>query len=138
MSTHARIGIEGEDGTIRSVYLHADGYPSEAGRELLAYHNSAEAALALVNLGYLSTLCGPELAPEGERDCDKITSYQRWRNEPGCDPDTHMGRVEWQEQTGDEWYYVYGPRGWEYKEDVGRAYRPLTVGAIARERARGN
>ena len=31
MSTRSRVGIKNEDGTITSVYVHHDGYPSGVG-----------------------------------------------------------------------------------------------------------
>lgn len=57
MSTHSYIGVIEEDGTLKYVYCHSDGYPSYLGRMLLTYYNTPELATGLVNLGDLS-MCG--------------------------------------------------------------------------------
>lgn len=54
MSTHSYIGVIEEDGTLKYVYCHSDGYPSYLGRMLLTYYNTPELATGLVNLGDLS------------------------------------------------------------------------------------
>ncbi len=54
MSTHSYIGVIEEDGTLKYVYCHSDGYPSYLGRMLLTYYNTPELATELVNLGDLS------------------------------------------------------------------------------------
>ena len=54
MSTHSYIGVIEEDGTLKYVYCHSDGYPSYIGRMLLTYYNTPELATGLVNLGDLS------------------------------------------------------------------------------------
>ena len=38
MSTRSRIGIELEDGSIKSVYHHFDGYPEGLGVKLLTHY----------------------------------------------------------------------------------------------------
>lgn len=54
MSTHSYIGVIEEDGTLKYVYCHSDGYPSYLGRMLLTYYSTPELATGLVNLGDLS------------------------------------------------------------------------------------
>lgn len=54
MSAHSYIGVIEEDGTLKYVYCHSDGYPSYLGRMLLTYYNTPELATGLVNLGDLS------------------------------------------------------------------------------------
>lgn len=56
MGTRSRIGIELEDGTIKSVYCHWDGYPSHNGKILKEHYNSAEKAHELINMGDISSL----------------------------------------------------------------------------------
>jgi len=60
MSTRSFIGILGEDGAIRAVYCHSDGYPSYVGQTLLDHYQSAAKIAGLINLGDLSCI-GPEL-----------------------------------------------------------------------------
>jgi hypothetical protein len=62
MSTHAIIGALQADGSVHSVYLHCDGYPSHCGRILAEHYSTAARVAALVKLGGLSVL-GPVLAP---------------------------------------------------------------------------
>ena len=92
MSTHSSIGVIEEDGTLKYVYCHSDGYPSYLGRMLLTYYNTPELATALVDLGSLS-MVRERLAPdEGERHTFKkpvregpkggiTTAYHRDRKE---------------------------------------------------------
>ena len=57
MSTRTRIGYEQEDGTIRSIYCHSDGYPSWTGKKLRDHYDGDEAKVVdLVNTGYISCL----------------------------------------------------------------------------------
>lgn len=65
MSTNSLIGIKTENGEIRSVYCHNDGYPSWNGTMLLQHYNTPEKVDALIDLGSISSL-NPKLAPEQE------------------------------------------------------------------------
>ena len=66
MSTQSFIGILYEEGIIKFVYCHSDGYPSYLGKMLLEHYNTPELATALVDLGSLS-MVRERLAPdEGE------------------------------------------------------------------------
>ena len=56
MSTHATIAMEYPDGTVRGVYLHNDGYVTEAGFVLYAYYRTPEVVQQLIALGHLSVL----------------------------------------------------------------------------------
>ena len=58
MSTNAIIGKLQADGTVRSVYLHHDGYFSHAGRILRTFYRTENRIDALLALGNLSGL-GP-------------------------------------------------------------------------------
>jgi hypothetical protein len=113
MGTRSRIGIEGEDGTVTSVYCHWDGYPEGVGAELLAHYNSAERAVELMKHGDLSSINGPDFAPEGAHGGGTV-AYSRWRNDD-CPPrvdasrDAYYGPDDWDI----EYLYLYGPRGWE-------------------------
>lgn len=56
MSTRCRIGIKNEDGTIRSIYCHFDGYPDGVGQTLLDSYKDAEKINKLLDLGDISCL----------------------------------------------------------------------------------
>jgi hypothetical protein len=53
MSTRSRIGIVREDGTVRSIYCHFDGYPSHHAVILKNHYNTKVAVEELLNLGDL-------------------------------------------------------------------------------------
>ena len=125
MSTRSRIGIEGEDGRVTSVYCHWDGYPEGVGKQLLLHWNSAERAVELQQHGDLSLIDGPEFAPEGATQ-GGVVAYSRWRNED-CPPRTDESRARYRQP--DDWYidyfYLYGPRGWEVARGRRGRWRPL-------------
>ena len=128
MSTRSRIGIEGEDGTVRSVYCHFDGYPTGVGAELLQYWNSAERAVALLEYGDLSSVDGPDFAPVGSRNGGTV-AYSRWRGETDVDARTDPSRADYRRE-GDfaiEYYYLYGPRGWEVDQLEGDGFQSLAA-----------
>lgn len=56
MSTRARIGVEAGDGSIKSLYLHHDGYRSHVGPILLEHYCTRDDVSALMALGDLSIL----------------------------------------------------------------------------------
>jgi hypothetical protein len=70
MATRSTISIE-ENGKIRSIYCHWDGYPTNNGAILLEHYNTSDKVNELINLGSLSFLA------ENIRPIDNgtITSY---------------------------------------------------------------
>ena len=60
MSTPASIAVEFEDGTVRSIYVHSDGFLNHHGPILEQNYNTLEKAKALIALGDLSIL-GPKI-----------------------------------------------------------------------------
>lgn len=56
MATRSRIAIENEDGTIKSIYCHNDGYLEHNGVILLKYYQDRERVEQLVALGDISSL----------------------------------------------------------------------------------
>ena len=84
MATRSRIGIELEDGTVKSVYCHWDGYVSNNGKILLEWYDRAK-TLALVELGDLSSL-GEQVEPTGPHSFESpqggvTVAYHRDRGE---------------------------------------------------------
>jgi len=55
MATRSTISIE-ENGKIRSIYCHWDGYPSNNGAILLQHYTTADKVNELIDLGSLSSL----------------------------------------------------------------------------------
>ena len=64
MATHSRIGMEQEDGSVKSIYCHFDGYPSHVGRILNESFKDHDKVKALVELGDISSL-EVEIEPTG-------------------------------------------------------------------------
>ena len=56
MSTSARIAKREDDGTVRSVYCHFDGYPSYAGKLLRHHYTDPEIVDIVMNFGNFSAL----------------------------------------------------------------------------------
>lgn len=51
MSTRANVGVLQDDGTVKVIYSHWDGYPDYLLKTLKNYYNSLEKVTALINLG---------------------------------------------------------------------------------------
>lgn len=56
MSTHALVGIEMKDGTVKNVYVHGDGYITGVGRKLHIFYQSRKTLLRVISKGSLSHL----------------------------------------------------------------------------------
>ena len=56
MSTRSMIGIQQENGKIKAIYCHYDGYPEGVGQTLANYYQTTDKVEALLNLGDLSVL----------------------------------------------------------------------------------
>jgi hypothetical protein len=65
MSTRSRIAIENQDGTVRSIYCHFDGYPEHNGAVLFENYKTQEKVESLISLGSLSSLHEESNIPEG-------------------------------------------------------------------------
>jgi hypothetical protein len=56
MGTRSSIGIKSEDGTIKAIYCHWDGYLEGVGTGLVQNYNTKAKAEELINLGGFSSL----------------------------------------------------------------------------------
>ena len=65
MATRSKIAIEDQDGTVRSIYCHWDGYPSHHGPILLEHYTTQEKVESLIALGSISSLAPETEIPEG-------------------------------------------------------------------------
>jgi hypothetical protein len=72
MSTRSRIAIENQNGSVKSIYCHFDGYLSGVGRLLKEYYTTQPKVEALIELGNISAL---EMTPES------TVAYARDRGE---------------------------------------------------------
>lgn len=51
MGTRALVGIERNDGTVKTIYSHYDGYPSGVGKTLVDWYNAVDRLSDLVERG---------------------------------------------------------------------------------------
>jgi hypothetical protein len=108
MATRSTIGVEQEDGTIKAIYCHWDGYPEGVGAGLATYYNSKEQAEALISLGGFSSL----------RETLEETKAEAY----GTESDkarTFTGVQNWLKNfnAGEEYFYLYREgTGWKYSE----------------------
>ena len=78
MSTRARIGIIQPRGTVRSIYTHWGGAPTDHGPILLTHYASPSRVLDLLELGNLSVL-GPEIGSRHGFDLHAVDDrFARW------------------------------------------------------------
>jgi hypothetical protein len=87
MATRSRIAIEDQDGTVRSIYCHWDGYPEYNGVVLQENYQTQEKVEQLIALGSISSLKPLVAPPEGvthkfDDPFDNVTvAYHRDRGE---------------------------------------------------------
>jgi hypothetical protein len=85
MATRSRIGMEQEDGSVKSIYCHFDGYPSHNGRILNESFKDHDKVKSLIDLGDISFL-RREVEPTGPHSFDSpqkgvTVAYHRDRGE---------------------------------------------------------
>jgi hypothetical protein len=76
MSTRSHIGKKLEDGTIKYIYCHFDGYPEHNGKILKEHYTNEAKIDALLELGDISIL-GPEIGEEQDFD-RRETHHKDW------------------------------------------------------------
>lgn len=107
MSTRSRVGYF-EDGFIRSVYCHNDGYLEHVGHILFEHYPTLDDVKALVNLGDLSSL--------GET-LETTRSYHNWRGEDII-IETDYGEFNFWScafSCGEEYVYLFKDGRWFFK-----------------------
>ncbi len=136
MSTNAVIGMQDHDGSVKSIYLHWDGYPSHAGAVLIEHYTDINKVDMLINLGDISFL-GPEVteAPKevlGTNEAYNFTSaYHRDKGEQLNPPRIFATDYLWMkdaiDHTSAEYGYLFTAEGWVYY-DLHQP-RPLSIKA---------
>lgn len=132
MATRSAIGMQLEDGSVRAVYCHWDGYPSHNGKILTNYYDR-DKTMQLLQLGDLSSL-GAEIGEKhdfDERRDKECTFYGRDRNETGIDAETYVSEVDYVQRfskggvdyfyllVNDDWMVCkYKSKNWEYVDRV--------------------
>ena len=118
MATRSTIGIKSEDGTVKAIYCHWDGYPAGVGLGLIDNYNTPQQVAELINLGGFSSLM--ETLEE-----TKAGAY-------GTESDsarTFTGVQDWLDNfnSGEEYAYLYeNGKGWVYFSDFDE-HLPITL-----------
>lgn len=105
MGTRSRIGLVLDDGSIKSVYCHWDGYLEHNGRLLVEHYANRERIEELLALGDLSFL-GPEIG--GPQEFDKARdgwclAYGRDRGETGIEAIVDKTEGEFLDRAWKQW-----------------------------------
>lgn len=120
MATRSTIAIKHDDGTIRVIYCHWDGYPSNNGRILLEHYNTPEKINALLDLGAVSILAPSMQCPAGhtfDTQKDGYTVFyirDRGESEAVCKAAVLPNEKEYN-KTGEEYNYLFKNGKWTVK-----------------------
>lgn len=123
MGTRSAIGVQLEDGSVRAVYCHWDGYPEYNGK-ILWDHYDHDKTMKLMALGDLSSL-GTGIGEKhdfGEHDRGQCTFYARDRGETGVDARTYEDEEAFFDEfdMGVEYWYLLVDGVWHvrgYQQD---------------------
>lgn len=112
MATRARIGIQNDDGTIRSVYHHWDGYPEWLGVILRDHFNTSSEITTLVDGGDMSS-CRTNLGFSNESR-DPAPLYYSERGET-CPPrvNANFDAYMLEYNAGEEYNYLFVDNEWK-------------------------
>ena len=122
MATRSMIAKQQEDGTIKAIYCHYDGYPEGVGQTLADYYSTTEKVDALLNLGNLSVL-RQEIGEQQNFD-NRETHQENWclaygRDRGETDQEArafdYVGAyLEYARNSWAEFAYIFTPKGWAY------------------------
>ena len=135
MSTNARIGMLNADGSVTSIYLHSDGYPSFVAPILTRHYKTTAKVKELLKLGDLSWLA-PQIGKKHDFNTgfathrDWCLAYGRDRGEKGTKAHTSRG-VEGFEQIADGRYaYLWNGKEWLVARSAGMPFKKLTPRSV--------
>ena len=125
MATRSRIGYQYEDGSIKSIYCHFDGYPSYVGKMLEEHYSNPQKIRELIELGDISQL-KPEIGEKQDfnnpTSKDWCLAYGRDRGEEGCEAERHHSLFYFlQHGKGScaEYCYLWDGVGWNIYNPYG-------------------
>lgn len=115
MATRSRIGMVMEDGSVKSIYCHWDGYPSNNGHILLYNYQDPNKIKELISLGSISTLA-PNISTNEPHSFDKpakdvVVAYGRDRGE-SVDIRTDEDPTVFKKSDVEEWGYLFENGKW--------------------------
>ena len=150
MATRARIGIQLEDGTIKTAYQHWDGYPGGLGYTLIDYWNDPAKVGEAIDLGNSSSwrfIVGEKIDFDDRdnpmHDVQNVY-YGRDRGEKDQGPKVYKDEAEYMAEgfnTGEEYIYLLKNTGkkdylgknigeWFYSHYDDHEFKPLEEVAI--------
>ena len=129
MSTRAAIGMRLEDGTIKVVYCHNDGYPGWTGAILGGWYTDPQKVKALIELGALSIL-GEKLEPAPRAphtfsapQPDVTIAYHRDRNDPLRPGISYADLEEYAKKAPEDfcadYLYLFEKGTWSFRQAYG-------------------
>ncbi len=130
MSTRSNIGIINVDGSVTTVYCHADGYPSGVGETLLNHYNTEDKVRELLKLGDLFIL-GSEIGEKHNfndfSNPSWCRAYGRDRGEKGTKARTHKTIEDACSFCDNDYTYFFNPaeNRWSFRKYDG-PFEPLT------------
>lgn len=97
MATRCRIAKVQDDGTIKSIYCHWDGYPEGVGKTLLEHYTDPDIIDKLIEIGDISSL----------RDTIEETAKEHYDSE-ACRKDEDIKEfMSHIEDAGEEYSYIF-------------------------------
>lgn len=103
MSTRSRVGIKEKDGTVRSVYVHFDGYLAGVGKKLYESYQNADKIEQLINLGDMSSIAD---------EVEKCEPYTQRGEDLNIATDTIESFNKGWASCGEEYVYLYTDGKW--------------------------
>lgn len=118
MATRSTIAVQLEDGSVRQIYAHWDGYLSHNGRILQEHYNNSDRAQQLVALGDISVLA-ERINPLGDTHTfdtpeeDVTVYYGRDRGEKDTEPRVFADFDDYQKNVDAQGYeYIFRNGEW--------------------------
>lgn len=134
MATRSTIAIELEDGKVKQIYCHWDGYLSHNGAILMEHYSNPNKVQALMDVGDISSL-RPLIGEAHDFDArysnddprnEWVVAYGRDRGETGTDARLfHDFNRYAKDHQYEEFEYIMRANGRWYVSEYGRDYRPL-------------
>lgn len=103
MSTRSRVGIKEKDGTVRSIYVHFDGYVAGVGKTLYESYRNADKIEQLINLGDMSSI---------NSEVEKCEPYTQRGEDLNIATDTVESFKKNWASCGEEYVYLYTDGRW--------------------------
>lgn len=116
MSTRSRVGIKEKDGTVRSVYVHFDGYVAGVGKILYESYQDVDKIEQLINLGDMSSI---------NSEVEKCEPYTQRGKDLKIATDTLLSFKRYWASCWEEYVYLYTDGRWMVNSVYKDEWQPL-------------